>query len=153
MSLTSVIRYVQAIDTATGNGKTGIVAADITAKYLVQGGTLTALTPETITTLGTWQAPSDGAHIRIKELAGADPTKGIYEVHFANAQVAGGKRLWLFLSSAGAKWDALELDTSDALTKLLAAVYDTAGVSGGTITLSNGTTQVISPTGRATTEP
>jgi hypothetical protein len=40
----------------------------------------------------------DAAHIRIKELAGSDLTKGIYEVHFLNTQVvASGLELWLFL--------------------------------------------------------
>jgi hypothetical protein len=112
MSLTSVIRYVRALDSAAtdGSGKTGLAFGDFTAKYLVEGGTLTALTTETITTLGTYQAPSDAAHIRIKELNSADPTKGVYEVHFHNTQVAAsGKKLWLFLSAAGAALQPLEL--------------------------------------------
>lgn len=44
------------------------------------------------------------------------------------------------------------LATSAQLVKVLAAVYDTATVSGSTITLSNGATQVVS-SGRTTTEP
>lgn len=113
MSITSQIRYVCALDsTATdGSGKTGLAFGDITAKYLVMGGTLTSLTTETITTLGTYQAPSDAAHIRIKELAGADPTKGVYEVHFHDTQLAAsGKKLWLFLSATGAAFQPLEVD-------------------------------------------
>lgn len=113
MSLTSVIRYVEALDsTATdGSGKTGLAFGDITAKYLVQGSTLTSLTTETITTLGTYQAPTSAAHIRIKELAGSDPTKGIYEIHFHNTQMAdSGKKFWLFLSATGAKFQRLEVE-------------------------------------------
>ncbi len=113
MSLTSVIRYARALDTAAsdGSGKTGLAFGDITAKYLTQGGTLTALTPETIATLGTYQAPTDATHIRIKELAGSNPTEGIYELHFHNTQVLStGQRLWLFLSATGASFTPLELN-------------------------------------------
>jgi hypothetical protein len=125
MSLTSVIRYVRALDSAAtdGSGKTGLAFGDITAKYLTQGGTLTALTTETITTLGTYQAPTDSAHIRIKELSSSDPCKGVYEVHFHNTQVAAsGKKLWLFLSAAGAAFQPLELDLADLDGRLPAAL-------------------------------
>jgi hypothetical protein len=40
-----------------------------------------------------------------------------------------------------------------AMAKVLAAVYDSAAVSGSTITLSTGATQVVSAAGRVTTEP
>lgn len=113
MPLTSLIEYVQALDTSAtdGSGKTGLAFGDITAKYLTQGGVLTALTTETITTLGTYQAPTSNAHIRIKELANTDPTKGIYEVHFHNDQVAAaGKRLRAFFSATGARFIPLALD-------------------------------------------
>ena len=103
MSLSSVIAYVQALDTSAtdGSGKTGLAFGGITASCLTQGGTLTSLTAQDITALGTYQAPSDAAHIRIKELNNADPTKGIYEVHFHDTQVAAaGAKLWLFLSAA-----------------------------------------------------
>ncbi len=111
MALTSVIRYVKALDsTATdGSGKTGIAFGDITAAYLVDGGTQTALTTATITTLGTWAAPSDAAHINIKKLSDSDPYKGVLEVHFHNTQLATGNKLWLFLSSSGAAYQPLEV--------------------------------------------
>ncbi len=113
MSLTSQIAYVRAYDSAAtdGSGKTGLAFGDFTAKYLTEGGTLTSLTPETITTLGTYQAPTDASHIRIKELSSSDPCKGVYEVHFHNTQVAvAGAKLWLFLSASGAAIQPLELD-------------------------------------------
>jgi hypothetical protein len=125
MSLTSVIRYVRALDSSAtdGSGKTGLAFGDVTAKYLVQGGTLTSLTTETITTLGTYQAPTDASHIRIKELSASDPCKGVYEVHLHNTQVASaGVKLWLFLSAAGAAFQPLELDLTDVGGRLPAAL-------------------------------
>lgn len=125
MSLTSVIRYVQALDSAAadGTGKTGLAFGDITAKYLTKGGTLTSLTTETIATLGTYQAPTSAAHVRIKELAASDPTKGVYEVHFHDTQVAeAGKKLWLFLSATDALFLPLELDLIDVSGRLPAAL-------------------------------
>jgi hypothetical protein len=136
MSLTSVIRYVRALDsTATdGSGKTGLVFGDFTAKYLTQGGTLTSLTTETITTLGTYQAPTSAAHIRIKELSSSDPCNGIYEVHFHNTQMTDtGKKLWLFLSASGAAIQPLEVELlpyySD-VRELLGTAWLTPGTAG-----------------------
>ncbi len=131
MSLTSVIRYTKALDTAAtdGSGKTGLAFSDVTAKYLVQGGTLTSLTPETITTLGTYQAPTDAAHIRIKELSSSDPCKGDYEIHFHNTQVASsGLKLWLFLSASGAAFQPFELDLSDLSGRLPAALTGSGNI-------------------------
>lgn len=130
MSLVSQIRYAKALDSAAtdGSGKISLAFGDFTAKYLVEGGTLTSLTTETITTLGTYQAPTSAAHIRIKELASTDPTKGIYEVHFHDTQVAvSGKKLWLFLSATGAAIQPLELD----LITTAALPSAAAGASGG----------------------
>lgn len=115
MALTSQIRYIRALDSAatTGAGKTGLAFGDFTAKYLVNGGTLTTLTTETITTLGTYQSPSDSSHLRIKEVSSSDPAKGVYEVHFHDTQLATGAKLWLFLSAAGAAMQPLEVTLSD----------------------------------------
>lgn len=123
MSLTSQIRYIRALDSAAtdGSGKTGLIFSDFTAKYNIQGGTLTALTTENITTLGTYQAPTSAAHIRIKELNSANPTKGVYEVHFHDTQMASGVLLWLYLSASGAAIAPLEVDLVDVKTVVLAA--------------------------------
>lgn len=128
MSLTSVIRHIEALDsTATdGSGKTGIVFGSFTAKYCIDGGALTSLTTETITTLGTFQAPSSAAHLRIKELNSGDPTKGIYEVHFHNSQLVAGSKLWLYLSANGAKVQRLEVDMSaEAISQALQSQANT----------------------------
>jgi len=115
MALASQIRHVEVLDTSAtdGSGLAGKVYSDFTAKYCIDGGTLISLTTETITTLGTYQAPTSSAHIRIKELNSADPTKGMYEVHFHNDQLTSGTRLWLYMSVAGGKVQRLEVDLVD----------------------------------------
>lgn len=142
MTLTSQIRYVFAADTSVtdGSGKTGLAFGDITAKYLIDGGTLTSLTTETITTLGTYQAPTSAAHIRIKELANTDPTKGIYEVHFHNTQLATGTRLWLFLSATGAKFQPLEIELIDISGRLPTALTAGGNIKADVLALSGDTT-------------
>jgi hypothetical protein len=146
--LASVIRYVQALDTSVtdGSGKTGLAFSDVTAKYLTKGGTLTALTTETISTLGTYQAPSDAAHIRIKELANADPTKGIYEVHFHNTQVvASSVELWLFLSATGARFQPLELRLAD----LTLVAADAAASAASALSADNKASTIVTATAAA----
>ncbi len=136
MSITSVIRYVRALDSAAtdGSGKAGLAFGDVTAKYLTQGGTLTSLTTETVTTLGTYQAPSDASHVRIKELAGSDPTKGVYEVHFHDTQMASsGVKLWLFLSASGAAFQPLEVDLADVSGRLPAALTADGNIKADTL--------------------
>lgn len=152
MSLTSVIRYVNAQDTTAtdGSGKTGLAYSDITAKYLVQGGTLQSMTTQTIATLGTFQAPTGAAYIRIKELAASDPTKGVYEIHLSDdliSQVALGKKLWIFLSASGALFGKLEIDPADLSTQFQAVLTAIAAINTGagsgartvTITVTDGT--------------
>ncbi len=151
MSLTSVIRYVRALDSSAtdGSGKTALAFGDITAKYLTQGGTLTSLTTETITTLGTYQAPTDAAHIRIKELSSSDPCKGVYEVHFHNTQVAAsGQKLWLFLSASGAAFQPLELDLLEHDVTSINQI-STSAVT--TVAANVGTTQPVNFHGTSTT--
>jgi hypothetical protein len=110
-----------------GAGKTGLAFGDITAKYLVEGGTLTTLTTETITTLGTYQAPTSAAHIRIKELSASDPAKGAYEIHFHDTQVAAaGKKLWLHLSASNTLFEVLKVDLLDGDVRSIAAGVITA---------------------------
>src|SRR3990167_6702681 len=143
MALTSVIRYVEVKDSSAtdGSGLTGKAYSDFTAKYLVQGGTLTSLTTEDISTLGTYQAPTSAAHIRIKELAGSAPTNGIYEVHFHNTQTAAaGKKLWLFLSVAGGVSVRFELDL---LVGDVASINQISTSSVTTVNANVGTTQPI----------
>lgn len=146
MALTSLIRQIEVLDTSvtTGAGLTGKVYSDFTAKYCVDGGTLVSLTTETITTLGTYQAPTSSAHIRIKELNSADPTKGMYEVHFHNGQLTTGTRLWLYLSVAGGKCQRLEINLQDLAAETV--VRGTVGSSASTTSIP---TSACSPAGAA----
>lgn len=140
MSLTSVIEHIKGLNTSTGLGKTGLVFGNFTIKYLTRGGVLTALTPETIDVLGTYQAPSSAAHIRIRELNDTDPTKGVYQVHFHNDQVVeAGDKLWLFASAAGSDFQPLRLDLVPFETALSEATILVAAsaVSLATITEAN----------------
>lgn len=84
---TSVIRkaFFQDASSTTGAGLTGVTSASagLVASYTYPGGTPIALTLETIATLGTYQAPTSNAHIRIKE-EDAVKKPGWYELHFHN---------------------------------------------------------------------
>lgn len=147
MALSSLIRYVEVKDSAAtdGSGLTGKVYSDFTAKYLVQGGTLTSLTPQDITTLGTFQAPSAASNIRIKEVNSAAPTKGIYEIHFHDTQlVASGKTLWLFLSVTGGVPVRLEIDL---LAHDVVSINQVSTSNVTTINANIGTTQPTNFTG------
>lgn len=130
MPLTSVIRYVRAADTSstTGAGKTGLAHSDITAKYVKPGGTLTTLTTETITTLGTYQAPTSSAHIRIKEVSSSDPAKGLYEVHFHDDTISSGSHIFLLLSATGALFIPLEMDLANITGRVPATLTDDGNI-------------------------
>ena len=84
---TSVIRHIFIMDSAStaGAGKTALAynTASISAYYIYPGGTATSLTLETISTLGTYSAPTSGAYMRFKEID-ATNMPGWYELHFHN---------------------------------------------------------------------
>jgi hypothetical protein len=88
---TSVIVHVFALDASetTGAGKTALAFGDITAYYVRAGGTLTALTPVDITTLGTWDTDVIDDKIGFK-LMHNDNAPGLYEVHLPNNILAAG---------------------------------------------------------------
>lgn len=142
MSMTSVIRYVRALDTSstTGAGKTGLAFGDITAKYLIKGGTLVTLTTQNVTTLGTYEAPTLDTNIRIKELSNVAPCQGVYEVHFHNTQVAeAGVKLWLFLSATGAAFVPYEMSLIEQTGDAYAIV---SNVSYGNSALRDGVSEI-----------
>lgn len=113
MARTSVIEKIRIIDPTTGLGMTGKDYTDFTCSWWYPGGTQIALTTQNITTLGTYQAPSSAAHIRIKEISSSDPTKGEFEVHFHDDQMDDGVKGVLSYSVAGAICEPLELDLVD----------------------------------------
>lgn len=84
---TSQIRHVYLQD-VTGAAKTGILFSNITAYYVRTGGTLTALTMETIATLGTWGVSGDNK-LGLKLLHDTN-APGLYELHLPNNILAAG---------------------------------------------------------------
>ena len=87
---TSIIRHVFAMDSAAsdGSGKTGLAFGDITAYYVRAGGTLTAMTLETIATLGTWASSGDN-YLGFKLMHDTN-APGLYEIHLPNNLFAAG---------------------------------------------------------------
>lgn len=77
--------FIQDSSSTTGAGLTGITSGSsgLAGRYIYPGGTSVALTFESITTLGTYQAPTSNAHLRIKELD-ATNHPGVYEIHYHN---------------------------------------------------------------------
>ena len=152
---TSVIRHVRGLDSVAtdGSGKTGVAFGSFTAKYVKPGGTLTDLATEDIATLGTYAAPTSNAHIRIKELADADPTKGVYEVQLHDDWLASGEMLTLFLSAAGMADLALEIqlgpvpsDVTHIGGNAAAVVMPAAAAAAGTLSTTQMTTTLTEAT-------
>jgi hypothetical protein len=121
----------------TGNGKTGITynAAGLACKYLYCGGTLSgAITIEDIAQLGVYQAPTNSAHIRFKELNSASPSQGVYELHLHNDWLNPEMDGYLVVMLAGATNMTqlrLQIEIESALTGIHTValqVYETASV-------------------------
>ena len=79
----NLIFHINVLDSAstTGGGLTAKIFSDFTVRYIRTGEALSgAITPQDITTIGTWVAPTANTNIRIKKV---DDTNfpGIYEVH------------------------------------------------------------------------
>jgi hypothetical protein len=102
--ITSVIKHVFLQDSAvtTGAGKTALAFADITAYYVRAGGTLTALTMQTIATLGTWAAGGGDNYLSFKKLDDTN-APGVYEIQLPNnILAAGANQVTIQLRATGA---------------------------------------------------
>jgi hypothetical protein len=90
---TSIIRHVFCVDStvSTGAGKTALLHSDITAYYVRAGGTLTPMTMETISTLGTW-ASTGNDYLGFKLLHDTN-APGLYELHLPNNVFVAGSDL------------------------------------------------------------
>lgn len=89
--------------TATdGSGLTALVFGGLTAYYIRSGGTLTAMTPITITTLGTWDTDVTSDKIGFKLISDAN-APGLYEIHLPdNILVRGADYVIIMLTAADA---------------------------------------------------
>lgn len=129
----SVILRVKILDSAatTGAGKTGLSSASsglIISTIADNEETATAYTAEagnveTITTLGTYQAPTSGK-CRFKEVSANHP--GVYEIHITDERFATANAKSILVSISGAT-DAAECD---ALIPLV--ILDPYGATLGT---------------------
>ena len=150
---------------ATGAGLTGLTSASsglIISTIADNEATATAYTVaasnvETITTLGTYAAPSSGK-CRFKEVD-ATNHKGVYEIQIADARFAVSSAKSLLVSVSGAtnaaETDVViplrDLDPFDAVRAGLTALPNAAAeASGGLITRGTGTGQLTVSSGVVT---
>jgi len=107
---TDVIDVIVIRDTSFAH-KTGLAydTAGLTCYRVLEGGTLTEITLEDITTLGTYEAPTSAAHMRFKELD-ATNAPGAYEVHLPNDwfSSANGHR-WVYYQIKGTGLDKCDV--------------------------------------------
>lgn len=111
----SLIFHVFAQDsTATdGAGKASIAYGSWSCRYIRNGEALSgAITPEDITTIGTYAAPTANTNIRIKAVDNTNAI-GLYEVHIHADWVNGTntcKSLVIYLTAAGVAVLPLEIE-------------------------------------------
>jgi len=92
--------FAQDSTSTVGAGKTALIHSDITAYYVRDGGVLTALTMETIATLGTWASTGDN-YLGFKLLHDTN-APGLYELHFPNNILAtGANGVVIYLRATG----------------------------------------------------
>ena len=130
---TSVIThiFVPSSSSTTGGGKTALAFGDFTVYYVRAGGTLAALTPQDIATLGTYAAPTANTNIRIKLMDDTNAA-GLYEVQFHNDHLAVGANQATFMFTAtGAAPTLVEIQLLSPLNAVVAESYaaDTAAAT------------------------
>lgn len=107
--------FIQDSASTVGAGKTGLAfnTASLACRYITSAGTLSAaVTLEDIASLGTYAAPTSNAHMRIKEVSNADPSKGLYEIQVHNdwMNLSGGNLIVMLSGAAGMAPVMLEVD-------------------------------------------
>ena len=100
---TSVIAHVfiQDASSSVGGGLTGLAynTGSLVAYYVKPGGTLTAITLQDITTLGTYEAPTSSAHMRFKLLHNTN-VPGLYELHLHTDTLATNNQIVIMMRGA-----------------------------------------------------
>lgn len=126
---TSQITHVYLMDSSvsTGAGKTALTYSDITAYYVAAGGALTALTTETITTLGTW-AVTGSDYLGVK-LVHDTNAPGLYELHLPDNILAAPGSVVLHLRASGTVPCLAELQIGVPVTVQSVASGAIAGAS------------------------
>src|SRR3990167_4670591 len=139
--------FIQDSSSTTGAGLTGLTNASsgLVCRYLNPGGTLSAaITLETISTLGTYAAPTSAAHIRFKEISNADPSKGVYEIQAHNdwMNLTGGSILIMLDGATNMAPILLEIeltgpDNQDGVRGGMTALPNAAADAAGGIPISD----------------
>ncbi len=122
---TSQIIHVFIYDSTatTGAGKTALIHSDITAYYVRAGGTLTALTMETISTLGTWASTGDN-YLGFKLLNDTN-APGVYELCLPNNILAAGtNQVVIQLRATGAAPCNIEIQLANVPSNVKAVSDD-----------------------------
>jgi hypothetical protein len=124
--------FIQDSTVTTGAGKTGLVFGDITAYYVRAGGVLTALTMETIATLGTW-ASTGNNKLGFKLLHDTN-APGLYELDLPdNILATGASSFVIQLRATGAAPCLLEVQIAPVgadMTHIHGTALTEAGGSG-----------------------
>jgi len=107
--------FIQDSSSTTGAGLAGLVfdSASLACRYINAGGTLSgAITLQTITTLGTYEAPTANTNMRFKEVSSASPSQGIYELHIHNdwMNLTGGSLVIMLAGATNMAQFRLEID-------------------------------------------
>lgn len=111
--------FIPDATSTSGEGLTGLTYTDITAYYIRQGGALTAMTPEDISSLGTW-ASSGGNFLGFKEVHSTN-APGVYELDLPNNILASGSGgVVLQLRADDAAPTLLEIQLANVPSDLLA---------------------------------
>ena len=99
--------FIQDATVTTGAGKTGLAYGDMTGYCVRAGGVLTALTMETIATLGTWASTGDN-YLGFRKLDDTN-APGLYELHLPNNLLVTDPQVVVMLRVAGAVPCLLEI--------------------------------------------
>jgi len=93
--------FIQDSSSTVGAGLTGLTfeTGSLVAYYVKPGGTLTSLTLETISTLGTYQAPTSSAHMRFKLMHDTN-APGLYEIHLHTDTLATNDYITIMMHGA-----------------------------------------------------
>jgi len=125
--------FIQDSSSTTGAGLAGLVydSASLACRYINAGGTLSgAITLQTITTLGTYEAPTANTNMRFKEVSSASPSQGVYEIHLHNdwMNLTGGSLVIMLAGATNMAQFRLEIDLqADVNVTHVAGTVQTAG--------------------------
>src|SRR3990167_3445126 len=145
--------FIQDSSSTTGAGLAGLAfdSASLACRYINAGGTLSgAITLQTITTLGTYEAPTANTNMRFKEVSSASPSQGVYEIHLHNdwMNLTGGSLVIMLAGATNMAQFRLEIDLqADVNVTHVAGTAQTARDIGASVLVGDKTGFALSATG------